>query len=157
MKIRFKKYDKLVPLSKLKSHPKNRNVHPDEQIKRLAEIMKYQGVRMPITVSKRSGFITRGHGRLAAAALNGWKQFPVVYQDYDSAEQEYADLQADNAIASWAELDISAIRVDVAEMKLDFSLIGLPEIPMRENKEKESSPKNSNFVKCPACGVFLGS
>lgn len=73
-------------------------------------------------VSKQSGFITSGHGRVLAAKLNGWKTAPVNYQDYESDEQEYADVQADNAIASWAELDLSGINSDIGELGPDFDL-----------------------------------
>jgi DNA modification methylase len=120
-------YDALVSIGELKAHPKNRNTHPDEQIKRLAKILAYQGWRYPVKVSKRSGFITSGHGRLEAARLNGWAQVPVNYQDYESEEQEYADLQSDNAIALWAELDLSGINTDLGDLGPDFDidLLGL--------------------------------
>lgn len=115
-------YNSLIELSWFKSHPKNRNKHPPAQIERLARIIEYQGIRHPIKVSKLSGYITSGHGRLAAAQLLGLATFPVNYQDYESPEQEYADLQADNAIASWAELDLSAINTDIGELGPDFDV-----------------------------------
>lgn len=115
-------YDKLVPISELKPNPKNRNSHPQDQIERLAKILKYQGWRYPIKVSKQSGFITSGHGRLEAAIENGWPEVPVNYQDYESEEQEYADLQADNAIASWSDLDLSKINTDLSDLGPDFDL-----------------------------------
>lgn len=115
-------YDRLVKISDLKTHPKNRNVHPRDQIERLAKILKYQGWRYPIKVSNRSGLITSGHGRLEAAKVNGWDEVPVNFQDYESDEQEYADLQADNAIASWAELEFSKINSDISDLGPDFDL-----------------------------------
>lgn len=115
-------YDKLVPISELTPHPKNRNQHPDDQIDRLAKILKYQGWRYPIKVSKQTGLITSGHGRLEAAKKNGWTQVPVNYQDYENETQEYADLQADNAIASWAELELAKINLDLPELGPDFDL-----------------------------------
>ena len=115
-------FDKLVDLDELIAHPKNRNKHPDDQIKRLAEILKYQGWRYPVKVSNRSERVTSGHGRILAAKLAGWKQVPVNYQDYDSDEQEYADVQADNAIASWAELDLSGINSDIGDLGPDFDI-----------------------------------
>lgn len=115
-------HDELVDPAHLKRHPKNRNKHPPDQIKRLAEIIRYQGWRHPITVSKQSGFITKGHGRLDAALHLKCVKVPVEYQDYDSDEQEYADVQADNAIASWAELDLSGINADVADLGPDFNI-----------------------------------
>jgi 16S rRNA G966 N2-methylase RsmD len=115
-------YDKLVALGDLKSHPKNRNKHPDDQIDRLAKVIAYQGWRYPVKVSKRSGFVTSGHGRIEAARLNGWTHVPVNFQDYESDEQEYADVQSDNAIASWAELDLSGINADIGDLGPDFDL-----------------------------------
>lgn len=126
MKVRCL-FDKMVKLKELKPHPKNRNKHPDEQITRLAEILEYQGWRYPIKVSKLSGFITAGHGRLEAATKLGLKEVPVNFQEYESEEQEYADLTADNAIALWAEIDLAAINVDLADLGPDFNidLLGL--------------------------------
>lgn len=115
-------YDKLVPVGELRCHPKNRNKHPEEQVDRLAKILKYQGWRYPIKVSNRSGYITSGHGRLEAAGLNEWSEVPVNFQDYESDEQEYADVQADNAIASWAELDLAALNADLADLGPDFDI-----------------------------------
>ncbi len=112
----------MVPIHELKEHPKNRNKHPDDQIKRLAAILKYQGWRYPVKVSNRSHFVTSGHGRILAAKKNGWKEVPVSYQDYESEEQEYADLQSDNAIASWAELDLSGINSDIGDLGPDFDI-----------------------------------
>ena len=77
-------YDELIDVDLLVPNPKNPNKHPDEQIKLLAKIMAHQGVRSPIVVSNRSGFITKGHGRLMAAKLNGWTQMPVDRQDYET-------------------------------------------------------------------------
>jgi DNA modification methylase len=115
-------FDKMVPVESLKTHPKNRNAHSEEQIKRLSDIIQFQGWRYPIKVSNISGCITSGHGRLLAALKKGWLSVPVNYQDYDSPEQEYADVQADNAIASWAELDLSGINTDVADLGPDFNI-----------------------------------
>ena len=103
-------------IAELSPHPKNRNAHPSDQIKRLAKILEYQGFCYPIKISKLSGYITSGHGRLEAAKLNGWTEVPVNYQDYEDETQEYADLQADNAIASWAELDFSGINADLGDL-----------------------------------------
>lgn len=115
-------YDQLVPVGELKPHPKNRNKHPKDQIDRLARILEFQGWRYPVKVSKRSGFVTSGHGRLEAARANGWATVPVNFQDYESDEQEYADLQADNAIALWAELDFSGINTDIGDIGPDFDI-----------------------------------
>jgi DNA modification methylase len=115
-------HDQMVPIGQLKRHPKNRNKHPQEQLIRLAQILDYQGWRYPVKVSRRSGHVTSGHGRIEAARLNGWTEIPVNFQDYDSDEQEYADVQSDNAIASWSELDLGAINIDLADLGPDFNI-----------------------------------
>lgn len=67
----FCAHDAIVAIEKLIPNPKNPNTHPDAQIQALGRIIRQTGWRAPITVSKRSGFIVKGHGRLAAAKLEG--------------------------------------------------------------------------------------
>lgn len=120
------KYDELRDVSALKAHPKNRNKHPEDQIDRLAKILKYQGLRAPIVVSKRSGKIVKGHGTLQAIKKNGWKEAPVVVQDFEDDDQEWLFVQSDNAIAMWAELDLKGINADLSELgPFDIDLIGI--------------------------------
>ena len=77
-------FDEIVETSTLIENPKNPNTHPEEQIKLLADIIKRTGWRAPITVSKRSGYIVKGHGRLKAAKLAGFESVPVEYQNFES-------------------------------------------------------------------------
>lgn len=121
-------HTELVDLDELIPNPKNPNKHPENQIKHLAKIMKVQGWRSPIVVSNRSGFITKGHGRLQAAFLNNWTQAPIDRQDYESEAAEYADMVADNAIAELSETDLSMVNQDVLDLGPDFDtdLLGIP-------------------------------
>lgn len=119
-------YTELVAVSKLVPNPKNANKHSQEQIERLAKIIDFQGQRSPVVVSRRSGFITKGHGRLMAMQKLGWENVAVDYQDYLSEAQEYADIVADNEIARWAELDIFKVSEDLKGLDLgDIDLLGL--------------------------------
>lgn len=153
-------YDKLVPLNELIPSPRNRNSHSKEQIERLAKILNYQGIRYCIKVSKQSGFITSGHGRLMAAQLLGWTEFPVNYQDYDTTDQEYMDCVADNSIASWSELNLSGINTDLADLgPLDIDLLGIKDFAL-DLSEKYFNPlltdtDDVELKKCPACGKKL--
>jgi len=161
MKIHCK-YDELVEPKKLKVHPNNRNKHSKEQIERLAKLYEYHGIRHPVIVSKRSGYIVAGHGRKAAAHDLGMKEFPVVYQDFDSDEAEYAFIQADNAIALWAELDLSGINSDLPELGPDFDIdmlgiknfnIDLPNFePGTESDQGKLDEKKPLITQCPNCG-----
>jgi len=127
----------MVPISKLVPFPKNPNSHSPEQIKRLADIIEFQGFRYPIKVSNRSGFVTSGHGRIEAAKLKGWEEVPVSYQDYDSEAQEYADVVSDNAIAEWSDLDLSAIKTEIKSLKsIDIDLLGLKDLDVEFVKDK---------------------
>ena len=119
----FCAHDAIVDVTKLVPNPKNPNQHPDNQIQLLGRIIRQAGWRQPITVSKRSGFIVKGHGRLAAALLEGMKEAPVDYQNYTTEAEEYADLVADNRIAELAETD-NKLLADI------FAEIDTGEIPM---------------------------
>ena len=137
------KHDEIVDPNKLKNHPKNRNKHGQDQIDRLAELYKYHGIRHPIIVSNLSNCIVAGHGRKLAAIRAGIKEMPVVYQDFDSSEAEYAFIQADNAIALWAELDLSGINTDLAELGPDFdiNMLGIRDFTLdMSDKEFEGDP-----------------
>jgi hypothetical protein len=122
-------YTELVSISKLVPNPKNANKHSAEQIERLAKIIDFQGQRSPVVVSKRSGFITKGHGRLMAMQHLGWDQVAVDYQDYLSEAQEYADVIADNEIAKWAMVDLDMIRTELVDAGFDLNidLLGIRE------------------------------
>lgn len=123
-------HDKIVDVAALVPNPKNPNTHPDNQIQLLGRIIRETGWRAPITVSKRSGFIVKGHGRLAAALLEGFKEVPVDYQHYDSEAQEYADLVADNRIAELAEIDqkmLADIFADIDTGEIPLELTGYTE------------------------------
>jgi DNA modification methylase len=116
------KYDELVNPKDLKPHPKNRNKHSADQIDRLAKLYEFHGIRHPIIISKLSGHIVAGHGRREAAIKANLTEMPVVYQEFTDEKAEYAFIQADNAIALWAELDLSGINDDIADLGPDFDI-----------------------------------
>lgn len=127
MRITFDKYDKLMPINELKVSKHQRNKHPKEQIERLAKLMREQGVRHPIHISKLSGEVCFGHGRWEAAKLNKFTKYPIVYQDFKDDKEEYACVQSDNAIAGWAELDLANIISDLGKLgkEFDIELLGI--------------------------------
>lgn len=101
----FCAYDAIVPLKELRPNPGNPNHHGTDQLKRLASVIWATGWRNAITVSKLSGMIVKGHGRLEAAQLAGMSEAPVEYQHYDSEAEEWADLVADNRLAELSTLN----------------------------------------------------
>lgn len=142
------KYDELLDPNILQNHPDNNNKHSKEQVERLAKIIKYQGWRHAIKISKQSKCITSGHGRKAAAIFMGLTAVPVVYQDYKDTTQEFSDVQSDNSISQWAELDIAAISETLADLGPDYDieLLGI------RNFELDPSEKKKKSKICPHCG-----
>lgn len=119
-------YNKILPAKSIKPHPKNMNEHPPEQVERIADILfgpkdakgkrhGGQGWRVPVTVSTRSGFSIRGHGRVLAAKLAG-ELVPVEYQHYASEAAEVADLLADKRASEGSVWNIALAELGLDEM-----------------------------------------
>jgi hypothetical protein len=151
-------YAKIVPLSDLQPHPKNRNVHPVTQIVRLADLMKYYGWRKPIIVSNLSGYIVSGHGRARAAKLNGWIDAPVVYQDFDNSDDEYGFLTSDNAISEWSNIDLAGVNYDLQDIGPDFEIdmLGINGFEIEPaDKNNDESGSQEGLEKCELCGQTI--
>lgn len=151
----------------LVEHPRNYNTHPAEQIRLLAKIIKHQGWRNPITVSKRSGFVVKGHGRLAAAMLLKTEKVPVDVQDYKDEASEVADMIADNRIAELAETDRDLLKglllddvfdgFDIELTGFDSDLINsyLNTEQLKQNSTESVEIDTDDFdldATCPKCG-----
>lgn len=148
---------KWLAIKELTPHPKNPNKHPKDQIDRLAEILKYQGFRQPIVISNRSGLVVAGHGRIEAAKKNKWSTVPVVYQDFDDEAQEYAHLTADNAIASWAELQIDEIKLEAIAIEgMNPDMLGIKDLTLDDNKYEDKDADAVPEVAQNELGVQLG-
>lgn len=149
----FCAHDEIVPVQNLKPNPLNPNNHPQEQIELLKQIIEKTGWRQPITVSNRSGLITKGHGRLQAAKFAGWSNVPVDYQDYSNQDEEYADLIADNRLAELSNIDNKMLSEMIGTIEDEdiLSLTGydeediealLSDIEDEEVEEEEETPKD---------------
>jgi DNA modification methylase len=120
-------HNELADITTLVPNPRNPNQHPQKQIELLAKIIKNQGWRAPITVSNRSGFVVRGHGRLLAAQFLGVSQVPVDRQDYSTEAAEWADLIADNRIAELSQIDdalLASLLSEINTADFDINLAG---------------------------------
>ena len=151
----------------LVEHPRNYNTHPSEQIRLLAKIIQHQGWRNPITVSKRSGFVIKGHGRLAAAVLLKADKVPIDIQEYKDEASEVADMIADNRIAELSEADndsLKSLLTDAVFEGYDKELTGfdsnvLSAMLGMSDKELEAPNDFDEFNEdldtkhtCPKCG-----
>jgi len=96
----------------------------------LAKIIAAHGIRHPITVSKRSGFVVSGHCRLLAAKELGLERFPADMQDFASEAEELAVLVADNQVAELAETDgqiMADVLVELDQANYPLELTALTE------------------------------
>jgi ParB-like chromosome segregation protein Spo0J len=139
-------HTRLADPASLQPNPVNPNRHSAHQIQLLASIIQEQGWRNPVTVSKRSGLIVRGHGRLEAAHLIGCAAIPVDEQDYASEAEELADLLADNRLSELAELDEDGLRrvlrtIGDADPSSDIELTGFMEDEIRKLMDDEENPE----------------
>lgn len=153
-------YDKLVPLSDLHPDPANPNQHDADQIKALAKVLRYQGIRKPIIVSKLNGLMVTGHGTLEAIKLNRWTEAPVSLQAFDSEEQQFAHLVADNSLNQWSELDFSKIHQSLENMdglKLEIDFLGIRNFtldPPPSEAGKSAGAQTlggAKVITCPHC------
>ena len=148
----------------LTAHPRNPNTHSDEQIKLLSKIIQHQGWRNPIVVSKLSGYMVAGHGRLLAAELLGLEQVPIDLQDFETEADELAHLVADNRIAELSEIDRSSLAdiisdLDTGDFDLDLTgctavMMGDDDLDMEsffEDSDKMPEDKEGKVATCPEC------
>lgn len=153
---------RLVDIAELVPNPRNPNRHPDKQVALLAKIIRHQGWRAPVVVSKRSGFIVAGHGRLEAAKLLGLQSVPVDYQDFATEADEWAHVIADNRIAELAETDGAILKellteLDTGAFDMDLSGFDAGELERVVNSYPELPANAANGMgktcKCPKCGT----
>ena len=145
-------FEELVPTAELKPNPRNPNQHPDTQIELLAKNIRYLGWRHPIVISKRSGLIVAGHGRLMAAKKLGVALVPVDYQNFASDAEEMSVLVSDNRLAELAETDEESLKALLQELdgKIDLDLTGFDGDSLDEILDRlETHEDDSNTVPAP--------
>lgn len=143
----------LVDITTLVANPRNPNKHPDAQIAILAKVIRHQGWRSPIVVSRLSGFIVKGHGRFQAAKMLNVEKVPVDFQDYDTPAAEWADLIADNRIAELAETDNDLLKEILGEIKdtiSDVELTGFSDSEINSWFENEMVLQGKDQERTPA-------
>ena len=117
----------------------------------LAKIIQHQGWRNPVVVSKLSGFIVAGHGRLKAAELLGLDEVPIDLQDFKTEADELAHLVADNRIAELSEINRVTLAdiiadLDTGEINLELTGFEIPDIEeLMTAAHPDAQQKDGNF------------
>lgn len=165
-------HTEMVSVADLKPNPRNPNKHPKKQVRILSENIAQYGWRHPIVVSRRSGLIVSGHGRLAAAKLLKVEKVPVDFQDYDSDADELAVLLSDNLIPELAQLDMEVVKeldFELRELDVDVGPIGLkseklPDIDIdidddddNGDKEEEEEESTRGIYEFSETAIFSSS
>ena len=163
----FCSHTKMWDLEKFIENPRNDNRHKDEHVDLLAKVFSARGIRHPIIISKKSGFIVAGHLRLLAAQKLGLEKYPVDMQDFENEAEEYKFLSSDNNVSRYAEFDKEKFKLNLEELEIDIDEIDIEEIglldfdiekvPMQDYSESNSEIDTDNFGNdlehsCPKCG-----
>ena len=119
------------PADFFQPHPKNWHTHPPAQLRLYANIIRQTGWRRAVVVSRRSGYITKGHGAVLAALAHQLGPVPFEVQSYQSEAEELADLTADNKLAEAAQTDearLDALLKELSELGTDLELAGIEKL-----------------------------
>lgn len=149
---------KLIPIEQLKHYGKNRNIHPEDQIARLADLIKTHGFRDPLTVDQDTMEVITGNGTLMACKLLNVTHVPCNLQTFESEEKRYAFSISHNAISDWATIDLSQIHIDLEQMEpFELSDLGFRDFKFEPSEKlgaQELDQNDFNMFKhiCPKCG-----
>lgn len=113
--------DDLIP------YDRNPKIHPDTQIRQLANSIREWGWTMPILIDENDQIIA-GHGRLFAAKELKMEEVPCIRTKGWSEQQKKAYVIADNKLAENGELDTGLYFSHLKEMSndgFDLSLMGV--------------------------------
>lgn len=113
------------PVSALLPYARNAKTHPDEQVAKLAAVIREWGWTMPVLMDE-DGTIIAGHGRVLAAQRLGLTEVPTIVAVGWSREKCDAYRLADNRLTEspW-DADLLALEMrELAERGVDLEALG---------------------------------
>ena len=119
----------LVPIEKLVPYVNNARTHSPEQINKLRASLREFGFVSPVIIDRDYNVLV-GHGRTAAAKLEGIAEVPCVFVDHLTEAQKKAYILADNRMALDAGWDEELLRVEIEALQaddFDLALTGFDE------------------------------
>jgi len=115
-----------MPTNALTPYERNANVHPENQIRQIANSIREFGFNNPILVDADGGIIA-GHGRYEAALSMGLEKVPTVCLDHLTDEEKRQYIIADNKIAQNAYWDERMLASELQLLNNNFDLMGFEE------------------------------
>lgn len=115
-----------VKISDIVPYINNARTHSEDQIMQIRSSIREFGFTAPIIIDKEKNLIA-GHGRIAAAKLEGMSEVPAVIVSGLSEGQKKALIIADNKIALNAGWDESLLKIELEllqDMDFDLSILG---------------------------------
>jgi len=129
----------------------NSNLHPPDQVARLAKNMDKYGFDVPIMTDQHYSIIS-GHGRLLAAKKMRMEKVPVIVR-YDLTPEEIQLRRLNDNSLGLSEFDINVLLPEINEMVelgIDQELLGFPPgylDKLKADLEGELRPKNEKHDK----------
>lgn len=116
--VEIRKVDDLIP------YDRNPKIHPDTQIKQLANSIREWGWTIPILIDENDQVLA-GHGRLFAAKELELSEVPCMTARDWTDQQKKAYVIADNKLAENGQWDTNEYFVQLKEMANDGYDLGL--------------------------------
>ncbi|MGC2223958.1 MAG: DNA methyltransferase [Methylocella sp.] len=143
-----------IPIGALRRNPRNARTHSKKQIRQIAASIRSAGFLNPVIVDD-ADMVLAGHGRLAAARLEGLTHAPVVRFGHLNEAQKRAYVIADNKLAEQGGWDREILAIEFGELidlvpadGFDVSLTGFeaPEIDLLLTDMAPSRPQPEDIV-----------
>jgi ParB-like nuclease domain len=117
-----------LPVEALVPDPRNARLHPEGQVRRIADSIAAFGFNVPVLIDGENRVVA-GHGRLLAARRLGLSEIPAIALDHLSEAERHAFMIADNRLAELASWDSRRLGEELEELKrldldFDFAAIG---------------------------------
>ena len=152
------------PLTKLLRYANNSRDHSEAQVAQIAASITEFGFVNPCLIDAK-GVLIAGHGRVSAAQKLKIKSVPVIKLGHLTETQARALRIADNSIAQNASWNADALRIELAELKVQnypLKLLGFEDVqlvsfmanpnPAAPGEFQAVGDDISTEHSCPKCG-----
>jgi hypothetical protein len=113
----------LLPIDSVTPYPRNARIHSETNIAKIVASIKEFGWTVPILVDE-DATVLAGHGRLLAARALLMPQVPCLRVPGLSSAQKRAYRLADNRLTLDSDWDFEALKLELADLDFDLSLVG---------------------------------